>query len=289
MQDILQTIFTGLSTGVLYGVVGIGYVLIHRMTGMVNFAQGSIVTCGAFGTVVAAQYLPPWLALFAGALTGVVVSLLVGFVAVHLLRKHTLLVQTIATLGAGIVIDAVLQLIFGTSPRAAAPITEGGPLTIFGASLSYQTLWMLLAAVLIYAGSKWFFDRTLLGNALAACSVNRYAAQLMGINVVKMTAITFIIGGAVTGLMGGAQAPISFAVVGGGLAIGLKGFIAAILGGFDKIGLALVGGLVVGVAEAAVARAVSASYQEVIVYALLVVLLIVRPSGFVRKKVTERV
>jgi branched-chain amino acid transport system permease protein len=285
----VQALLTGVSVGIVYGVVGVGYVVIHRITGMVNFSQGDLAMAGAFGAVVAARGLPGPVAMLAGAATGAVLALLVYRLAIHPLRDKGTLVQTIATLGAAIVIRGVAQLVFGTEPYSLKPLTEGGPLRIMGGSFAYQAVWLLLVVVVLFVVLKLFFDKTMTGRALSACAVNRYAAGVVGINVVTMATIAFAVSGGVTGLVGAMQVPLNFATVGVGLTLSLKGFIAAILGGFDRMGLALVGGVIVGVFEATTAAAISTSYQDVIVLSLLLILLIVRPSGLTRVTVSDRV
>jgi Branched-chain amino acid ABC-type transport system, permease components len=285
----VQAVLTGVSVGIVYGVIGVGYVVIHRITGMVNFSQGDIAMAGMFGAVVAAKGLPGPLAMLAGALTGAVIALLVYRLAIHPLRTKGVLVQTIATLGAAIVIRGIAQLIFGTEPYSLAPLTQGGSLHILGGSFALQAVWLVALVVVLFVALKLFFDKTMTGRALSACAVNRYAAGVVGINVVTMATIAFVVSGGVTGLVGAMQVPLNFATVGVGLTLALKGFIAAVLGGMDRIGLALVGGILVGIFEACSAAAISTSYQDVIVLSLLLVLLIVRPAGLTRIKVSQRV
>lgn len=289
MEFWLQALFTGASVGIVYGVVGAGYVVIHRITGMVNFGQGDLAMAGAFGAVAVSGFLPMPFAVPVGGLVGAVLGLAIYRLAVHPLRNHGLLVQTIVTLGAGLVIRFAAQLIFGTRPYKLQPFTSGRPFNILGASLPQQTLWLLGIAVVLYVFLSTFFDRTMTGRALSACAVNRYAAGVVGINVVTMAGIAFAISGALTGIMGAAEAPLSFATVGSGAALGLKGFIAAILGGFDRLGVAIAGGVLVGVVESWSAAAISTSYQDVIVLSLLLILLVARPSGLTRLRVSERV
>lgn len=288
-MNLLQDLFTGLSVGLVYGVVGAGFVIVHRLTGMVNFAQGELAMVGGFGAVVAARALSPELSALVGALIGAVTGLLLYVLVVHPLRRHGLLVQTIATLAAALVLRSLAQLLFGSQPYPLAPFSDGGPLRVAGASIAYQTLWLLGLTVALYVALKLFFDRSMTGRAMSACAINRYAAGVVGINVVAMAAIAFVVSGAITGLAGAVAAPVAFASAASGLGLALKGFVAAILGGFDKIGLAIVGGVLVGFVESFAASTISTAYQEVIVLGLLLVLLVARPSGLTRLKVADRV
>jgi branched-chain amino acid transport system permease protein len=285
----LQDLLTGLSVGVVYGVVGAGFVIVHRITGMVNFAQGELAMVGAFGAVLAARELPVGLTIPAGAAVGALAGLLLYWLVIHPLRNHGLLVQTIATLGAALVFRSAAQLHFGTQPYDVPALTQGDPIHVGDAFITRQALWVLGITAVLYVLLKLFFDRTMVGRAMTACAINRYAAGVVGINVVSMSALAFVLSGAITGTVGAAAAPLTFASASVGLALALKGFIAAILGGFDKIGLALVGGLLVGVVESVSASSISTAYQEVIVLGLLLVLLVVKPTGLTRMRVSERV
>lgn len=285
----LQELVSGLSVGVVYGLVGVGFVIIHRITGMVNFAQGELAMLGGFGAVVATQHLPGALGPLAGALVGAIAGLVLYVLVVHPLRSKGLLIQTIATLGAGAVLRSGAQLLFGTQPQTVAPITAGDPYAVAGVFVPRQVVWLLILALLVFLVLTWFFARTMVGRAMSACAVNRFAAGLVGIEVGLMSAAAFVLSGAVTGTVGAAAAPLAFVSAGAGLGLALKGFIAAILGGFESIGLALVGGLLVGVVEAYCASLISTSYQGVIVLGLLLVLLVVRPTGLTRQRVADRV
>lgn len=285
----MQLLLTALALGSLYGAIGIGFVIVHRLTGMVNFGMGDIAVAGAFGAVVASSVLPPIGAILVGAITAGVVSVLMYFLAIYPLRKQGLMVQTIVTLGVGIFIRSLLQLIFGTGPHQFAPITSGPSLSILGGNIPQQSLWLIGITVVAYLGLTLFFDRTLSGKALSAFSVNSYAAEIVGISLTAMAAIAFFLSGAVAGGVLATQTPTSFITAGAGLALGLKGFIAAILGGFDKLGLTLVGGFLVAFLEVGVARYISAAQASTIVFALLIVLLIARPEGLTRKVAADRV
>ncbi|MBZ2195447.1 branched-chain amino acid ABC transporter permease [Occultella gossypii] len=289
MDVLMQSVLTALALGALYGALGIGFVIVHRLTGMVNFAMGDIAVAGAFGAVVASSVLPPLAAIGVGALTGAVVSVLMYHLAIHPLRHQSLMVQTIVTLGVGIAIRSAIQLIFGTGPRQFEPITSGSSLTILGGSIPLQSLWLVGLTVVGYLGLAFFFDRTLSGKALSAFSVNAYAAGVVGISLTVMATIAFALSGAIAGGVLAAQVPTSFITAGAGLALGLKGFIAAILGGFEKLGLTLVGGFIVALVEVLVARNVSAAQASTIVFLLLIVLLVVRPQGLTRKVAADRV
>lgn len=289
MEVTMQVLLTALALGALYGALGIGFVLVHRLTGMVNFAMGDIAVAGAFGAVLASEVLPPLGAIAVGAVTAGVVSVIMYHLTLYPLRHHSLMVQTIVTLGVGIAIRSLLQLLFGTGPRQFEPITSGPSLQILGGSIPRQSLWLVGLAIVGYLLLTLFFDRTLSGKALSAFSVNSYAAGIIGISLPVMATIAFALSGAIAGGVLAAQVPTSFITAGAGLALGLKGFVAAILGGFDKLGLTLVGGFLVALTEVFVARNISAAQASTIVFLLLIVLLVLRPEGLTRKVAADRV
>lgn len=287
-MNVFQDLATGLSVGLVYGMIGVGFVVIHRITGVVNFAQGDLAVAGAFGAVWAAELVPPEVSVFAGAAVGGLLGAALYWCAVHPLRSQGLLVQTIVTLGAAVVIRSVVQLLFGTKPYAILPFTGGDPLRFGDVSMQRQTVWLAAAALVLYLLLTWFFERTMTGRAMSACAVNRYAAGVVGINATRMAAVAFTLSGAIVGFVTATQAPVAFVTSGVGLALALKGFIAAVLGGFDRIGLALAGGVLVGFVESFTASTISAAYQDVIVLTLLLVLLVARPAGLTRVKVSQR-
>lgn len=289
MQVFMQILLTALALGALYGALGVGFVIVHRLTGMVNFAMGDIAVAGAFGAVVASAVLPPLPAIVVGAITAAVISVVMYHLTLYPLRSHGLMVQTIVTLGVGILIRSLLQLIFGTGPRQFDPVTGGPSLQILGGSIPQQSVWLIGLTVVSYLALTVFFDRTLAGKALSAFSVNAYAAGIVGISLPVMATIGFALSGAMAGGILAAQVPTSFITAGAGLALGLKGFIAAILGGFDRLGLTLVGGFLVALVEVFVARNIAADQASTIVFLLLIVLLVLRPQGLTRKVAADRV
>lgn len=289
MDATVQLLLSSLAVGAIYGTIGIAFVMVHKMTGMVNFAQGDIAVAGAFAAVVASSYVPPLVAILIGGVAGGIVSVIMYALALHPLRKRSLLVQTIVTLGVGIAIRSILQLIFGTTPYQFAPVNPGGPLVILGGVVSYQALWILGIALLSFIGLTLFLTRTMTGRALSACAINPYAAGVVGINLTLMAVIAFALSGLVAGAVVAAEVPSSFITVSAGFALGLKGFVAAILGGFEKLGLTLLGGFLIALVEVFAGALISTTYASAIVFGLLIVMLIVRPQGLSRKLVTERV
>ena len=288
-SDLLQIVLSGATNGAIYGAIGIGFVVIHRITSVINFAIGDLALVGAFAAVVLAEDLPLWLAVPGGIVIAALVSMASYWLAIRPLSRHHLLVQMIATLGVAIAVRSLLQVFFGSGAYQLRPFVAGPALDIGGATISRQALWVIGLAVFIVALLTIFFDRTLLGKAVTACAVNPFAARVVGINTGLMAALSFALAGAAAGAVTIAQTPMSVITVLGGLTLSLKGFVAAILGGLDKIGLTLVGGIIVGVIEAATAIFAGALYATLAALALMLVLLILRPAGLTRLRTSARV
>jgi branched-chain amino acid transport system permease protein len=205
------------------------------------------------------------------------------------LRSKGHMSQALVTLAVSVLLLAGLQLVFGTDPQALPDFTEREPLRFGGVSMSFQTVWIIVVGLALTAALYWFFDRTQLGIALQACAINRFAAQVVGINVTLMATISFALSGLVAALILATQAPLTFIVFGAGLTLTLKAFIAAAVAGLESIQLTLVGGLGLGLIEAWSTVVVSSEYQSVIAMSLLFVLLVLRPTGLARQVVSDRV
>lgn len=288
-QDILQVILTGVTNGSIYGAIGIGFVVIHRITGVINFGMGDLALVGAFAAVVFAQVVPLWLAVPLGILVASSSSMLVYMLAIRPLRKQALLVQVIATLGVAIAVRSLLQIIFGSGAYQLQPFTAGPAIQIGGATIARQAFWVVAMTVVLVILLTVFFEKTMLGRAVTACAVNPFAAGVVGINVALMSALSFGLAGAAAGTVAIAQTPLSVITVLGGLTLSLKGFVAAVLGGLDRIGLTVVGGVILGLIEAATTIFAGSLYTTLAGLTLLLALLIFRPAGLTRLRVSTRV
>jgi branched-chain amino acid transport system permease protein len=289
LSQLLQATFSGVGAGVVYGLLGIGFVITQRITGVLNFAQGHIAVTGAFAAVLASRVMPIGFAVLVGALVAAAVSAVIYLAAVWPLRRTGLLEQSMVTLACSILMLAGLQLAFGTDPRSLTPFSPGGPIQVGGAALSRQTVWIVVVGAALTVVLYWFFERTSIGTAVRACAVNRYAAEVVGINVTLMAVFSFALSGLVSGAIAAAQAPLTFVTFSAGLTLTLKGFVAAAVAGMNNVTAALVGGVLLGLLEAWSTLLISSSYQNLIALALLLGVLILRPTGLAKVKVSERV
>lgn len=282
LQLFTQVVISSLLTGVAYGSVGLAFVTVYRVTSVINFPQADLGLVGAFVAISLSNM--SHLASIAGAiLASAVASALIYLSILYPLRRASLLVQTIALLGGGIALQSVLQMVYGTGPQTLAPLTAGTPILINGAAFPLQGFWVLGWGVVLVVGLYAFFERTLLGRAVRACAIDRYAAGLVGIPIGLMAFVAFVLGGIIAGVAITVQAPLSYLTVESGLPFALKGFIAAIIGGAERIVACMIAGIMLGVLEGLVILWIPGAYQQILVLLGLLAVLMLRPGGLGRK------
>jgi len=284
----LFTIVEGIALGFIYALVALGYSLIYRTTGVVNFAQGAFVMVGGMATywaldVVHLQYL---LALLVGlvitALTGLV--LWVGLVLPLWKRGTAAFVVILATLVFGDLVENVVERWLGTNPETL-PAWINGRLVIGSFGISYQYLVIIVVALIIMIGVGVVLAKTSIGISMRAVASDRTTSQLLGISPQRIGALAMVATAVIGGLAGILLAPAQYTSYSLGLSYGIFGFVAAIIGGFGSLPGALVGGVALGLIESIAGRYVSSTYEEVIALALLLILLVLRPAGLIGRSV----
>lgn len=281
-QLLTQVLITSILTGIVYGSVGLAFVTIYRVTSVINFAQADLGLVGAFAAITLSG--TSMIGELAGALlASAAASAVLFMIVLYPLRRASLLVQTIALLGGGIALQSLLQLIYGTQPQILPPFTPGEPLSINGAAFPLQGFWVLGWGVLVVFGLHAFFEWTVLGRAVQACAIDRYAAGLVGIPVGLMAFVAFVLGGAISGIAITVQAPLSYVTVASGLPMALKGFIAAIMGGGERIIATMMAGIMLGILEGFVIILLPISGQQIFVLCCLLAVLMFRPTGLGRR------
>jgi branched-chain amino acid transport system permease protein len=282
-----QQLINGLTTGAAYALIALGYTMIYGILGLINFAQGEIYMCGAF---VAVLLLASGQVNFIGAfLAGMAAAALLGValerVAFRPLRGAHPLVPLISAIGASIFLQSLALLLFGPNNRPFPVQFEFRTVTVGGAALSTLQGAILLSALGFMALLVLFVRYTRYGKAIQACALDRDTARLMGINVDRMVALTFFIGSALSGAAGIMMAIYYNATYPRmGLLPGLKAFSAAILGGVGNIPGAILGGLLLGVAESLGAGYLSSGYMDGIAFIILILVLLIRPQGILKGK-----
>jgi branched-chain amino acid transport system permease protein len=289
MSDFFQFAVAGLSSGAIYALVAMGFVAVFSVSGVINLAQGEFAAIGglvALGGTDAGLPLP--VALLVGLLVVVVVAVLMQRLAIAPVRRMTTLTSIILTLGVSTALKAVLLLVYGPQARGLAPL-PGADLLVGGVSVRAQELWILAVTAVVAVAVSLFYDRTLLGKALRACAEQPVAARLVGISPKVAATVAFGLAGFLGATAGVLASPIQLTAWDSGLLLGLKGFVAATLGGLVSVRGAVSGGLVLGVLESLVAGYVDSGYRDAVAFVLLIVVLVARPAGVFGRHAEARV
>jgi branched-chain amino acid transport system permease protein len=279
VADLLQYLVSGLVVGAIYALVGLGYTGIYNVTRIVNFAQGDFAMLGA---MLAIWFLETGLPLLPAAVVATVVVAAAGGL-LHLLAirpaRADEVTGIIITLGAGVFFQGLVLWLWGSDARAMPAFSGEAPLLLLGAAVVPQAVWVLGASGALMFLLHLFFARTYLGKAFRACAVNRTGATLMGIEVDQMGLLSFVLSGLVGAVAGIIVAPIVLARYDLGTMIGIKGFVACILGGMGHSIGAVVGGFVLGILESGAAGLVSSGFKNAIAFLVMLLVLFVRPGG----------
>lgn len=312
IEALLQTLLNGAASGGVYALVALGYTLIFSVLGVINFAQGALFSLGGYLTYLLLGGkigvngalpgwglpggLPFWLALVLAALGSGLVGLLVERIAFAPLRRRGAepLLSLITSLGAGVVLVNLLQILMGAEgyafPQGAATLANlPESLLIGGARIrSIQVLLLLISALAVAALSLWL-ERSRSGKAMRAVAEDATTATLLGINSEAIVRLAFLISGMLAGL-GGGLIGVSVSLAGPyfGISYGLKGLAVLVLGGLGSVPGAIVGGLVMGLAEALIPAAAS-GWRDALAFAILFAVLVLRPSGLLGRRQLEKV
>jgi len=290
MADFLQFLASGVTRGSVYGMVGIGFALIFRSSGVINFAQGEFVMLGGMGTAFLLSLgLPFYLAVSFSVLATVFIGLIVQFGIVARMRDPSVLAVIIATVGVAMMIRGAVEALLGRQFFSIPSISGDETLDMFGAKLLPQSVWILAFLVTVAIGLTLFFRKTMLGMAMQAASSNRLAAELSGIDVSRIFLVCFAMSAGLGALAGLLIAPITLTQYDVGIALGMKGFCAAILGGLRNPLGAVWGGLILGLSEAFAGGYLSSAYQDAVAFVLIIGILLVFPSGLFARKAIQRV
>ena len=290
MSDLLQFLFSGVTVGAVYALVALGFTIIYNASDVVNFAQGEFVMLGGMITFVlfAAGIPLPFAALAAIAATALV-GVLMNRLTIEPARGAPVVSLIIITIGVSIFIRGVAQLAFGKQIHTFPAFSGDEPIQIFGATILPQSLWVIAGAIAVFVGLWLFFTRTLTGAAVLATSNNRLAAQLVGINTRFIMTLSFSLSAAIGALAGVLVTPITLTSYDVGLALALKGFAAAMLGGMGNPKGALVGGILLGLLEALTAGYLSSQYKDAAAFIVILAVLFFLPQGLFGRKSTDRV
>jgi branched-chain amino acid transport system permease protein len=282
VTDFLQLTVAGISIGSIYAMVAIGFVLLWQTSNTINFAQGEFVVVPAFTMVL---FLIVFRLPFAAALlaTLLVSTLLLGVlvkeVLVTRLLKMGVLPLVIATIGLSLLIRYSLQQFWTPLALPFPPLFSREPIRLGTLVLSWEEVMNVLFAAVVIGALQLFIKRTKLGWAMQAVAQNRTLASVLGINVSRLVTITFILNAVLTAVAAILIAPVYLVKYDIGVGLGLKAFYAAIIGGFNQIRGALLGGLLVGVVETYSAAYISSQFRDAFALVILITVLMLKPEG----------
>ena len=294
MMNFLSYLINGISLGSVYAIIALGYTMVYGIAKMLNFAHGDIIMVGGFTafTVVSTMGGSPIVGILAAVVVCTALGVAVERIAYRPLRDASPLAVLITAIGVSYLLQNVALLIFGSNARQFTSVVNLPPLKLAGGELSISsvTIVTILACVVIMAGLMFFINKTKIGQAMLAVSEDRGAATLMGINVNRTIAITFAIGSALAAIAGVllCSAYPSLTPYTGSMP-GIKAFVAAVFGGIGSIPGALIGGVLLGVIENLTKAYISSQLSDAIVFSVLIIVLLVRPTGILGKKVSEQV
>ncbi len=294
MINFLSYLINGISLGSVYAIIALGYTMVYGIAKMLNFAHGDIIMVGGFitFTVVSTMGGSPLLGVLAAVVVCTVLGVTVERVAYRPLRGASPLAVLITAIGVSYLLQNVALLIFGSNARQFTSVVNVPPLKLAGGALSISgvTIVTIAACIIIMIGLMLFINKTKIGQAMLAVSEDRGAATLMGINVNGTIAVTFAIGSALAAIAGVllCSAYPSLTPYTGSMP-GIKAFVAAVFGGIGSIPGALIGGVLLGVIENLAKAYISSQLSDAIVFSVLIIVLLVRPTGILGKKISEKV
>ena len=293
MTVFLQYLANGLSMGSVYAIIALGYTMVYGIAKMLNFAHGDVIMVGAYISFCATSYLglPALVSVLLSMAVCTVLGIVIEGLAYKPLRQAGPLAVLITAIGVSYFLQNAAQLVWGATPKNFTPVVKFPvPALLAQYNISAVSIVTVAACLVIMAGLTWFTGNTKMGKAMRACSEDKDAAQLMGINVNRTISMTFAIGSALAAIAGVllcSYSPVLQPTTGS--MPGIKAFTAAVFGGIGSIPGAFVGGILLGIIEAMAQAYISTSLANSIVFAVLIVVLLVKPAGLLGKYVPEKV
>ncbi len=294
MLIFLNHLINGISLGSVYAIIALGYTMVYGIAKMLNFAHGDVIMVGAYICFfsVSSFNLPPAVGVVLAVLACTALGIVIERLAYKPLRQATSLAVLITAIGVSYFLQNGAQLLWTSNIKMFPSFFSASPIELFGGELkiAIAAIVTVAACVVIMLGLTWFTGKTRMGKAMRACSEDKAAAQLMGINVNATISMTFAIGSALAAIAGVLFCSVypTLTPTTGSMP-GIKAFTAAVFGGIGSIPGALLGGVLLGVIEIFASAYISTQMSNAIVFAVLIVVLLVRPSGLLGKQVREKV
>lgn len=285
MSELLQYVITGLTIGSIYAIVALGFVTIYSVSKVINLAQGEFVMLGGMLMYTfCASGVPYWLSFILTVLLITLFGMLMERIVIRPAKGADALSLIILTIGASIFIRGIASIIWGKTPKKVEPFTSNEPISIFGAAITPQSMWVIALTLIVVVGLHFLMERTVTGKGFLACSSNVLAARLLGISPQKMSMFSFALSAGIGALAGLAISPILFPSYDMGLMLGIKGFSAAIFGGLGSSPGAVAGGLTLGLMESLGAGLIHSGLKDAIAFTAVLIVLLIRPSGILGER-----
>ena len=292
MTRLIETLISGLSLGSIYALMALGYTMVYGIAKMLNFAHGDIIMVGAYAVVTSVLTLgmPPLVAILISIAVCALLGITVEFLAYRPLRQAPPLAVLITAIGVSYLLQNLALLIYGSEQKAFPVLFTIPSVELGGVYIDGITIATMAVTAIIMVGLSLFINRTRMGKAMRAVSEDMDAARLMGINVNSTISFTFAVGSALAGI-GSVLYCCSYpqATPTMGSMLGLKAFVAAVLGGIGSIPGAMVGGIVIGLCECFVSAIGLSAWKDAVTFAILIIVLLFKPTGFLGRKVQEKV
>jgi len=296
---LLEQVVNGFTVGSFYALVALGYCMVYGVLRLINFAHGDVYMLGAFAGYFLANALnldanPSVVGAIGVTMGAMAACALIGIVierfAYRPVRQHSRLTSLITAIGVSLLLEYGGQVVFGATPRFFPQMIRSEIYSVGGVQITNQNLLIIIVAVVLMFALEYIVHRTRIGKAMRATSFNLSVAKLMGINTDLVIAFTFALGSALAGAAG-VMVPLALGQINPlmGVTTGLKAFVAAVLGGIGNIPGAMIGGMIIGLLEVAVKASPYSTYGDAAAFAVLIIILLFRPSGIMGSAVTEKV
>ena len=293
-MNFLFYVISGISLGSIYAIIALGYTMVYGIAKMLNFAHGDVIMVGAYISFCATSYwgMSPFMSVIVSMLVCTVLGVVIERLAYKPLRQATSLAVLITAIGVSYLLENLALLIWTSNPKVFTSIVGTGSIKLFGGQMSITTVTLVTIAVCvaIMIGLTLFTSKTKMGKAMRAVSEDKGAAQLMGINVDTTISVTFAIGSglaAVAGVLLCSAYPTLTPMT--GFMPGIKAFTAAVFGGIGSVPGAMIGGILLGIIEIFGKAYISTQLSDAIVFAVLIIVLLVKPTGLLGKPINEKV
>ncbi|MFN2360924.1 MAG: branched-chain amino acid ABC transporter permease [Marinobacter sp.] len=290
LAEFLQYLFTGITIGATYALIALGFTLIYNASHVINFAQGEFLMIGGMATVsLTAMGVPMVLAIVLAIILAGVLGMALHRFAIAPAKQADVVTLIIITIGASIFIRGIAQVVWGKEYHRMENFSGDEPIRVFGGVLNSQSFWVLGIGAVVVVALVLFFTKTLTGKAILATSMNKEAARLVGVRTQMVLMLAFMVSALLGSVAGIVVAPITFTSYDIGIILGLKGFVAAAIGGLGSGVGAVVGGISLGIVEAMAAGYISSDYKDAVAFSMILLVLFFMPRGLFGAKVVERV